>query len=336
MEHAIMCPQCNAPLAPHRFARSVVCAFCGATVQLDESSVSAAQFHAALHSWNSPESYQLSAWISIGESHWALERCIAHGQISDVYTARRARWPTELVLVKLLRDSKDRALFDNEWQALQALQASQAPGADTFTRLLPQPVTHGETGAGLYGGQRASVFRWASGFYHTFEEVRQAYPQGIPPQASIWVWRRVLEVLSFIHASGMVHAAVLPPHLLVQENEHGVRLVGYSAAACAGEKLRVISEEHESFYPEKLKVGSGLSAQTDLVMSARCIAALLGGDAATGSVPAAVPARLAGLVQRVARSGPAGPDAWALREELGAIAREAFGPPKFIPIVMPS
>jgi primosomal protein N' len=47
MEHAIMCPQCNAPLAPHKFARSIVCPYCGATVRLDEASVSAAPFHEA-------------------------------------------------------------------------------------------------------------------------------------------------------------------------------------------------------------------------------------------------------------------------------------------------
>jgi hypothetical protein len=339
MEHAIMCPQCNAPLAPHRFARSIVCSYCGATVQLDEASVSAATFQDAFRVWNSPATYQFSTWVSIDSSHWAVEKHLAHGDISDVYTARRARWPTELAILKILRDRKDIDLFDNEWEVLQTLQGSDAPGADNFTQLIPQPIIHGDITNGAYTGKRASIFRWASGFQHTFDEVIRAYPQGIPPRASIWIWRRILEVLSFIHASGMAHGAVLPRNLLIQDNEHGVRLVGYGYTGRFGEKLRIISPGCESFYPRRAKALLKLTAQLDLAMSARCMVAILGGDPATASLPAPVPKPLADIVQRIALSdstGKASEGAWTIREELGKIAEDVFGPPQFIPIVMPS
>lgn len=338
MEHAIMCPQCNAPLAPHNFARSVVCSYCGTTVRLDESSVSAAIFHKAFLVWNSPESYRIPSWISIGDSHWAIDKCIAHGDTSDVYIGKRARWPTELVILKILRDSQNVNLFDNEWNALQVLRQSEAPGADTFTMLIPEPIIHGDITVGSFAGRRVSIFRWESGFHHTFNEVIQAYPQGIPPRASIWIWRRLLEVLSFIHASGMAHGAVLPSHLLIQENEHGVRLVGYSFAGRLGNNLRTIPHGYESFYPQPTRFASKLTAQLDLVMSARCMVAVLGGNPTTASLPTTVPAQLAGIVQRIALSKPAGTvseGAWTIREELGEIAKEVFGPSQFIPIVMP-
>jgi hypothetical protein len=179
-----------------------------------------------------------------------------------------------------------------------------------------------------------NILRWSSGFHHTFEEVIQVHPQGIPPRASIWVWRRILEVLSFIHNSGMAHGAVLPSHLLVQDNEHGVKLVGYGAADRAGEKLWTLSPRYESFYPKSTR---SLSAPLDLTMSARSMIAILGGNPETGSLPKAVPSRLAKLVQQVAEPVDSlKADAWSLREELGVIAREVFGAPEFIPIVMPS
>lgn len=338
MEHAIMCPQCNAPLAPHHFARSIVCSYCGTTVRLDESSVSAAIFHETFLAWNSPESYQIPSWVSIGNRHWALDKCIAHGDISDVYTAQRARWPTELAILKLLRNRQDIGLFDNEWDVLHALQQSDAPGADIFTMLIPQPIIHENITAGSLAGRRVSIFRWESGFRHTFDEVIQAYPQGINPRASIWIWRRILEVLSFIHASGMAHGAVLPAHLLIQENEHGVRLVGYSFAGRIGGNLHPISDVYKSFYPKMEQSRSKLTTQLDLAMSARCIVAILGGNPATASLPATVPAQLAGIVQRIALSKPAdasSEDAWTIREKLGEIARKVFGASQFIPIVMP-
>lgn len=334
-----MCPQCNAPLAPQRFSRSVVCSYCGATVKLDEDSISAGIFHKAFRAWNSPASYQVQSWISIGERHWALDKCVAQGEIADVYFGQLARWPTELVLVKLLRDRQNLRLFDNEWEALQMLQASEAPGAETFTTLLPQPVMHGDISAGSFIGRRGNIYRWASGFFHTFKEVMQTYPQGIPPQAVIWVWRRILEMLSFIHASGMAHGAVLPAHLILQENEHGVRLAGYSTAGRIGQKLLTISEDFISIYPESIHSNPLLTTHLDIMMSARSMIAILGGNPANGAMPTTVPGRLAEIIKRVALADPDHPsrqDAWALREELGEIAPQVFGPPRFIPIVMPS
>ena len=193
MVHAITCPQCNAPLKPNRFARSIVCSYCGTTVQFDEASVSATRFREAFRIWNSPQSYQFSSWISLGENHWTMDKHIAHGDISDVYVGQRARWPSELVVVKLLRDSKDIPLADNEWNALQKLHRSEAPGADFFTTRIPQPVTHGSISAGSHTGKHVNIFRWTSGFYHDFEKVLQIHPQGITPIASIWIWRRILE-----------------------------------------------------------------------------------------------------------------------------------------------
>ncbi len=339
MEKALMCPQCNAPLTTSRFARSVICSYCGATVQLDETSVSAEMFHKAYLAWNSPAAILLSSWISLGDSHWAIDRSLGQGEFSDVYFARRARRPTELAVLKLLRQPANIGLFDNEWDSVQFLRASNTPGAENFITLLPQPILHGDITGGAYTGQRASLFRWTSGFRHTFEEVRQAYPQGIPPRASIWVWRRILEVLSFIHASGMVHGAVLPSHLLIQENDHGVKLIGYGAAGSIGEPLKHISPSYQSFYPPQIKSLKSLVPQLDLIMSGRCVAAILGGDPETAELPSQVPGLLAQVIQRISRLDPVhrtSEGAWALRDELGELVGKVFGEPKFIPIEMPN
>jgi hypothetical protein len=137
----------------------------------------------------------------------------------------------------------------------------------------------------------------------------------------------------------MVHGAVLPPHLLVQKNEHGVRLIGYGSAGLTGEPLSFFSVQHQGFYPDGIKLGSSLVPKLDLVMSARCIVALLGGNPATAVLPESVPIPLAKMIQRVALSKLDSSEiehTWTLREELGAIASKVFGAPEFVPIVMPT
>jgi hypothetical protein len=173
-----------------------------------------------------------------------------------------------------------------------------------------------------------------SGFYYTFEDVLHAYPQGIPPRASIWIWRRILEVLFFIHNSGMVHGAVLPSHLLTQENEHGILLVGYGSAGRLGDKYHIIPDRFKSFHELSKGLNSTLSPELDLAMSARCVMYVLGGNPETGSLPTGVPKRLADVIRQIA-FGNSGEDAWSIREELGTIADEVFGAAQFIPIVMP-
>ncbi len=339
MERAIMCPQCNAPLTPHQFARSIVCSYCGATVRLDRASVSAEKFHEAFRLWNAPNPYQIQPWISIGDQHWVLGKCIGHGEQSDVYFGQRARWPTELVIIKILRDRQQADYLLNEWDVLQNLQKSEAAGADNFARLLPNPVLYGAVTSGTHAGSAASIYRWTSGFHHNFEDVIRVYPNGIPPQASIWIWRRILEVLSFIHASGMAHGAILPEHLLIQENEHGVRVIGFAHAGKLGALLHSIPQNHLSYYPQTVKSEQKLSTNRDLAMSARCIAAIMGGNPGTAVMPASVPPKLAALVRQIAFVDPkdgSAPDAWSLREKLGALSGEVFGPARFIPIAMPS
>lgn len=337
VERVLKCPQCNAPLAPSRFAASTVCPYCGSTVVIDEQVVSAERFRKAYRAWSSPSHHGYTEWLTIDDSHWAPGSLVARGEISDVYFAQRARWPTERVLLKILRDPRHRPRFDNEWEVLQTLHRSDAPGAATLSPRLPQPVVCGPIRSGAHSGRRAMALLWKDGFVHTFEAVRQAYPGGIEPRASIWIWRRILEVLSFLHASGFVHGAVLPPHLLVEDNEHGVLVVGFGCAGPPGAPLSAVCTGCKPYYPADLLALRKLTPAVDLAMSARSVAVLLGGDPAGGEVPARVPAPLAALVRDVARQKTENTprrDAWALRERLGELARELFGSPAFCPIVM--
>ena len=274
------CPQCGAPLAPSRFARAVQCEFCGASVQMDPQVVEAARFREALARWQGEGAL-------LGGARWKIGNRIASGEISEVYLAERARWPTERAVLKVLRAAEQAAQFDNEWNALAALAAH----ADLVGRV-PQPIAHGVIGDGAHAGSRGLLLRHPPGFRRTFEDVRRAYPKGVDARASVWMWRRVLETLHFVHRAGFVHGAITPARLLVEDGEHGVLMVGFGKAARGGD------------------------ASADVAASARAIESV---------VPDA-PAPLAALLE------DAGGDAWALRERVGAVAKTLFGAPSFHPV----
>lgn len=311
---------------------TVVCSFCDATVVVDRSTVSASKFHDAWTEWNSARGEEGALRFSIAGTHWIGQRLLARGEISDVYLARRARWPSELVLLKVVRDADDAPLLEQEWRVLDELHTIAAARSVDLGSRVPVPVVTGLL-TGSDEGSLACAYRWAHGFLHTFEMIREAYPDGVPPVASIWVWRRILEVVAVMHQGGLVHGAILPNHLLVENGEHGVRLVGFSCADKANAPLRAVSVELADFYPASVLDSQRLTAAADLVMSARCVAYLLGGH--DGGVPDHVPPPLAALLRRVgADEDHRDLDPWKLHAELGEMGKSLFGPPAFHPIAM--
>jgi hypothetical protein len=244
---------------------------------------------------------------------------------------------TDLVVLKMLRAAEDADLLEREWTVLEALQKSTAQGAPHFTRLLPQPRAHGVARLGMHGmdGERlTTLLQWRSGFIHTFEDVVAAHPRGAPPESSVWMWKRILELLGWVHAAGWVHGAVLPAHLIVHARDHGVVLAGWSRAVRPPARLPATSKGGQAYTPEEVWAGAPAAFTTDIAMSARCVLRVLGAEPPAWKAPPAVPAPLARLLEEHAFHRGA-VEAWAVKERLDAVARDVFGPPKYIPLAMP-
>lgn len=326
-ERVHKCPNCGAVLQASRFARVATCSYCNASVHLDEAVVSAAGFRAALAAWRHPEPRPGAETVVLGGENWIRLAPVARGEISDVSRVVRQRWPGERALLKVLREPADAPLFEQEWRALTRLAASAGPGQEILRSRVPQPILW-EPDAG--SGTAGMLLGWAPGFEHTFEAVRAARPSGVEARVALWMWRRTLEILSALHANGLVHGAVLPPHLLVERGEHGLRLVGFSCAAPPDAPLLAVCLPYERLYPRALLDSGRLRPEHDVAMSARALQFVLGGDG-RGRLPPGVPAPLAEQLEEAA-GGRGELDAWALRERLGTLAEEVFGPPTFCPL----
>lgn len=313
--------------------RALRCTFCSALlVPGDGRWVAAPAQHAA-----EPLRHPTARRLWLGGHRYALLGRIARGEGSDVFLAERDGRLTERVVLKMLRASRDRDLLEREHAVLGELEKSEAQGAPHFTRLLPQRVALGIARLGLRGdeGERqVSALRWRSGFVHTADDVMATYPGGVPRASTVWIWKRLLELLGFVHRSGFVHGAVLPAHVLVHAKDHGVVLCGWSRAGRAGTPLVARSEGADAFYPDDLRAGANARPGHDIAMSARVISRLLGGTEL--APPQSVPEPLREIVAQHARLAPgAETDAWALMARLQEAANAVFGPPKFVRFEMP-
>jgi hypothetical protein len=306
---ALVCPGCGAALPPEALLSVVTCSYCRAAVTCDDSFVSAAGFRRALADLDDNPAGEPRTWID--DVPYRILGKLATGKHTDVFLAERARPLTERVVIKKARDPASAARLERAWEMLTRLHESTARGAEHFTTRLPQLVSFGTAIADDDAERPAIVWRYASGFIHTFEDVRREYPAGVDGRHGSWMWRRLLELLGFVHSSGFVHGAVTPEHALVHARDHGVMLVGWSDA-------RRID-------------GSPID---DIAASARAIAYVLGGDPSRGTVPSSVPAPIADLVSAIATS-PRAHDAWALRGAVESAARLVYGPSAYHELAMP-
>lgn len=335
MDYEILkCPDCGAKLPPPATSNAIlVCEYCGGMLAANAS----AAWPRPLRPVDERPFDPHRPRVTVAGVSYALLGRLGRGDGSDVFFARRDARITELAVMKVARSLVDNDLVSREFDVVAGLRNSKAHGADHFTRLLPQNVSRGPVDAGDGKSRTAAVYRWRPGFSHTLAAVREAYPRGVDPRAAVWMWKRALELLGFVHRAGYTHGAMLPPHWLVHPRDHGVVFAGWSCATRldARAALPAWSIAHEAFYPRDVWQGAPATAATDMAMSARCVAFALGGDPATGRVPDAVPTIFAGLVRAQCDPATALDDAWALKEKLDAAAHASFGPSRYVPFAMP-
>lgn len=334
------CPHCGAPLSASALRGVSECEYCGrvlvgtgATGRWRGGGDLSQELPEGPWRGEGAEKYR------IGDRRVVVLGRFAVGDGSDVFLARSDSRLAELLVVKAPRSEAAARHLTRGWRALERLQESDAQGAEFFSALLPQQVVLGRLGG--REGRLCAVTRWRSGFVHTFDDLRREYPDGLDGKASVWLWKRTLELLGWIHRSGYVHGAVLPAHLLVNARDHGVTLVGWSAATPnakgAREPMSVTSEAMREFYPSEQWGGAPPTPRTDLTMAARCVLYALGGELGSGRFPAGVPAAISVLLEAYLDEAAASrtDDAWALAERVSEAGKAAYGPPKFNRLRMP-
>ena len=307
---ALSCPQCSAPLPRVAIWRSVKCAACGSLVTRTEQLVRREDFRQAWKRMRS-EAAAMGAGIVCGGVGYRLLQELGSGEISKVHLALRLGVMPALVVMKLSSAPTAAAAFAREAEVLRELQKTGDDVAGAFfSRLLPEVVA---VGAVEDSGRHALVMRHPNGFWGSLAALSERFPAGLDARHAVWIWRRMLDVLGFIHDHGWSHGDVRPEHALVHPEDHAVRLIGWASAR---------------------KGADAKQKAADLARSARVVQVLLYGG--SGVKPGSLPPALSQLVTQAAEE----PDfcrthgAHGLDSLLRAAAYEAFGPPAFVPLIL--
>ena len=152
---------------------------------------------------------------------------IASGDLADIHVAYSAAYPAgsdQKIVLKIGRDRKDNDLLENEARILNYLYPSTQKD-EKFYRYLPRLLDT----ARLPDKRHVSIFPLMEG-YVSCQDILAAYPQGIDFRDMVWMYKRLLSGIGFAHEMGVVHGAILPPHVLVHPTGHGAKIIDWSYA----------------------------------------------------------------------------------------------------------
>ncbi|MBC8075351.1 MAG: molecular chaperone DnaJ, partial [Chloroflexales bacterium] len=207
------------------------------------------------------------------------------GDLCDLFPAESG----ERMLIKVARSPHNNDLLAAEASALQRIARELAgqPVRAHFPTLVEPVMLRDDGGA----QRRANVLR-AEHEYVSLADVIAAYPQGIHPADAAWMFNRVLTALASAHNAGLIHGALLPPHVLIRLHDHNGVLIDWCYSVEPGDAIKAISRPHAAHYPPEVAAKQPATPATDTYMAAALLARLLGGDAAGQGLPPSVPRSL--------------------------------------------
>jgi hypothetical protein len=240
-----------------------------------------------------------------------------------------------MATLKVVRDPGDNDLGANEARLLESLRRGWV--SRKFTPYLPHPLeAFSYQGANFH--HQALVLDAETGWY-SLEDIRRAYPSGIDPKDVAWIFRRLLVIIGYAHIRGVLHLAVLPRNIWIHPEEHGLQLRNWARAMDRyrdpNRPLPRIAKEDEIWYPDG--IWSGVSYHSDIVMAARCMVYLLGGETHTNTLPTTVPQPITAFLRGCRLAGPGAPNnAWKLKDEFDVLLGDIWGERVFHPFTMPT
>jgi hypothetical protein len=282
--------------------------------------------------------------IRTKKRQYTVERLLTRGDICGLYIGRGVPlWPPTdkkgREILKVPMKPEDNDLMANEARILSHLRASE--NYETLRHFVSQLIdsfSYQEEATGIV--RRVNVIAYIEGLY-SLQEVREAYPKGIDPKDMAWIWRRLLIALGFVHNNKVIHGCIIPPHVMIHPEEHGVVLVDWSYAVLdpttTEERISAISGEYREWYPAEVFTKEVPTPSLDVCMAAKCMIDLLGGNPHKRTMPETVPWRIQNYLKGCTLPNPLRrpQDAHKLLEDFDELIEQLWGPRTFHKFTMP-
>lgn len=249
--------------------------------------------------------------------------------IADYRAARSTRdcdGSTMDVLLKVARQPANNDLLRREAETLAQLRSVTPGRLHAYLPDLQDSFAHRDQSTGVE--REVNVFAHPPGWV-SLGAILDACPDGLPGRAVAWIWRRLLVALGIAHRAGVVHGAVVPDHVLIEPEQHGLVLSHWCYATAGGEPVPAIVRRYRDWYAPEIAARGRPTPGSDIYLATRVMTALLGHRA-----PEPLRAFARGCLLPAPAARP--DDAWQLLAELDEVLGNLYGPRRFTPFALPA
>lgn len=192
-----------------------------------------------------------------------------HIGVADVANIYHGTTDGENSFIKIGASNGVNDLMEQEMKAIKAIRDNG--DIEKFHPYFPELLDHFR-----YNDAKANAFKRLDGFY-TLKEVADEYGNDLNPLDAVWMWRRLLVAIGAAHESGFVHGAIIPEHVMIYPEQHGLVLVDWCFSREIGEKLIAVPKKgkYQFFYPEAALDKEPVDSGTDIYMAAKTMLRLV-------------------------------------------------------------
>jgi hypothetical protein len=247
---------------------------------------------------------------------YLLTMRLSEGDIADVFLATSGG---NTYVVKVSRVIEGAKMVESEAKIIASLLKETS--TTHFDHYFPTLCEHFAMRDRIT--KHVNVYVHEGGFY-TLEEVHRRHPM-LDGRHLAWIFNRLLTAIGAAHLCGWLHGAVCPPHVLVQAENHGMKLVGWGQGVRIGERIASGPKGYLPWYPKEVKEKQPATTSTDIYMAALCMKWLSGDDLG------GVPAEMGRFFRSCLLEGPGmrPDDAWDLLEDFDALLKRIYGRRRF-------
>lgn len=266
---------------------------------------------------------------------YILRRRLAVGDGADVYLASSGEHTPPEYIAKVARVDGAAALLEHERTVLTKIIAAghASPKLTTYTYYFPTVVESIAFRDGF--AKRANIFLRSPGHY-TLRQIKEQYPYGLGGRHLAWIFKRLLTAVGFAHRQGVAHTSIVPEHILIDHENHGLQLLDWIHSTDLGHVTKTISGQYRDWYPKEVLEKQPVLPGTDLWMAAKCMIYLGGGDVKTGKMPRTTPAGLQRYFRACLLESPSmrPHDAWKFLDDVTEELGKIYGKPRFMKLVL--
>src|SRR5579885_1301123 len=271
--------------------------------------------------------------IKTPKREYMVTKLVAQGDIADLYACTyQDKGVEQRAIMKVVQSAADNDLLQNEAKILGAIYPIDQKEERFYRYLVKLHDSFLLKGKGT--NRRVNVLQFVEGSY-TLEDVRKAYPGGLDYRDVVWMYKRMLAAIGYLHSKkGVIHGAMLPTHVMVHPENHGAKLVGWSYAIDNWRgrinRIKALSSPWKHFYaPEVLSKQPPVPA-TDIYMASKCAMYMLGDTKIPNQIKAFLDSCLFSRPERRPD------DAWKLHEEFDNLLERLVGKPRYRKLVLPT